>query len=128
MVCISLAATASCRGRQNRHLPAETSESDAPLRLKATQSTQPVRPAIDRCRNQAISVRREKVLVHSGTKDPPGNWIAPPGSNRSGGGGNEAAEASGGKGRIRRLGESAGCTRVNAEQASKLIMQELTHL
>jgi hypothetical protein len=40
--------------------------------------------------------------------NPPGNWIAPPGSNRSSGGGNEAAEASGGKGRIRRLGEYAG--------------------
>ena len=26
---------------------------------------------------------------------PPGNWIAPPGSNRSSSGGNEAAEASG---------------------------------
>jgi hypothetical protein len=63
----------------------------------------------DDWRNQAITVRREKALVHSGRKDPPGNWIAPPGSNRSGGGGNEAAEASGGKGRIRRLGESAGC-------------------
>jgi len=56
-----------------------------------------------------FTVRREKALVHSGMKDPPGNWIAPPGSNRSSGGGNEAAEASGGKGRIRRLGESAGC-------------------
>jgi len=38
-----------------------------------------------------------------------GNWIAPPGSNRSGGGGNKAAGASGVEGRIRRLGESAGC-------------------
>src|SRR5258708_40177705 len=42
-------------------------------------------------------------------KDPPGNWIAPPGSNGSGGGGNKAAGASGVEGRIRRLGESAGC-------------------
>ena len=41
--------------------------------------------------------------------NPPGNWIAPPGSNRSGGGGNKAAGASGVEGRIRRLGESAGC-------------------
>ncbi len=41
--------------------------------------------------------------------DPPGNWIAPPGSNRSGGGGNKAVGASGEEGRIRRLGESAGC-------------------
>jgi hypothetical protein len=53
-------------------------------------------------------VRREKALVHSGRKDEPGNWIAPPGSNRSGGGGNKAAGASGVEGRIRRLGESVG--------------------
>ena len=33
-------------------------------------------------------------------KDPPGNWFAPPGSNRSSSGGNEAAEASGVKGRF----------------------------
>jgi hypothetical protein len=57
---------------------------------------------------RAFTVRREKVLVHSGMEDPPGNWIAPPGSNRSGGGGNKAAGASGVEGRIRRLGESAG--------------------
>ena len=48
-------------------------------------------------RNQAITVRREKALVHGGMRGPPGNWIAPPGSNRSSGGGNKAAEASGGK-------------------------------
>src|SRR5260370_8840270 len=59
-------------------------------------------------RKQAFTVRREKALVHSGRKDPPGNWIAPPGSNRSGGGGNKAVEASGVEGRIRRLGESVG--------------------
>ena len=40
-------------------------------------------------------VRREKALIHSGNEDPPGNWIAPPGSNRGGGGGDKAAEASG---------------------------------
>ena len=50
-------------------------------------------------RNRDVSVRREKALVHSGDEGPPGNWIAPPGSNRSGGGGNEAAEASGVEGR-----------------------------
>ena len=49
--------------------------------------------------NRDLSVRREKALVHSGNEGPPGNWIAPPGSNRSGGGGNEAAEASGVEGR-----------------------------
>jgi hypothetical protein len=41
--------------------------------------------------------------------NPPGNWIAPPGSNRSDGGVNKAAGASGAEGRVRRLGESAGC-------------------
>ena len=41
--------------------------------------------------------------------NPPGNWIAPPGSNWSGGGGNKAAGASDIEGRTRRLGESAGC-------------------
>src|ERR1700756_5639152 len=30
--------------------------------------------------------------------NPPGNWFAPPGSNRSSGGGNEAAGACGGEG------------------------------
>src|SRR5215472_5000995 len=49
-------------------------------------------------------------------------WFAPPGSNRSGGGENEAVGASGVEGRIRRLGKRAG-RNVNAEQASK----RLTH-
>ena len=59
-------------------------------------------------------------------KVPPGNWFAPPGSNRSGSGGNEAVGAFGVKGR---LGDSASVqavTRVNAEQAPKQIMQEPT--
>ena len=33
-------------------------------------------------------------------KVPPGNWFAPPGSNRSSSGGNEAAEASGVEGHV----------------------------
>jgi hypothetical protein len=33
-------------------------------------------------------VRREKVMVHSGS-NPPGNWFVPPGNNQSSGGGNE---------------------------------------
>ena len=53
-----------------------------------------------------LSVRRVKALVHRGLKVPPGNWFAPPGSNRSGSGGNEAAGASDVEGRFRRLGES----------------------
>jgi hypothetical protein len=43
-------------------------------------------------------VRREKVVVHSGS-NPPGNWFAPPGNNQSSGGGNETAEASGAESR-----------------------------
>src|SRR5262245_25493882 len=39
---------------------------------------------------------------------PPGNSVAPAGSNRSGGGGNEAAEAFDAKGRPRRPREQAG--------------------
>jgi len=39
---------------------------------------------------------------------PPGNGFAPPGSNRSSSGGDEAAEASCVEGRFRRLGEFAG--------------------
>ena len=54
-------------------------------------------------------MRREKVLVHSGNEGPPGNWIGPLGSDRGGGGGNKAAEASGVEGRNWRLGESVGC-------------------
>ena len=38
---------------------------------------------------------------------PPGNWFAPPGNNRNGGGGNEAVGAFGAEG-ARRLGERAG--------------------
>jgi hypothetical protein len=39
---------------------------------------------------------------------PPGNWVAPAGSSRSGGGGNEAVEASDAKGRPGRPREQAG--------------------
>jgi len=40
--------------------------------------------------------------------DPPGNWFAPPGSNRSGGGGNEVVGAFGVEGRLGRLGKHTG--------------------
>jgi len=53
-------------------------------------------------------VRRDKALIHRGSKVPPGNWFVPPGSNRSDVGGNKDVEASGVEGRFRRLGESAG--------------------
>jgi len=47
-----------------------------------------------RVRNQTLHwVRREKEEVFSGLRGPPGNWVAPAGSSRSGGGGNEAAGA-----------------------------------
>ena len=53
------------------------------------------------------SVRREKVHVPSGCESRPAT-VAPAGSNRSVGGGNEPDEASGGEGRHWRLGEHAG--------------------
>jgi hypothetical protein len=53
------------------------------------------------------SVRREKVHVPSGCESRPAT-VAPAGSNRSVGGGNELDEASGAEGRHWRLGEHAG--------------------
>ena len=50
-------------------------------------------------------MRREKTPVHSGESPARELGFAPPGSNRSSGGGNEATEASGVEGRFRRLGE-----------------------
>jgi hypothetical protein len=58
--------------------------------------------------------------------NPPGNWFAPPGSNQSGCGGNETAEASGAEGRKGDLASVQAVTLVNAEQASKRLMQEPT--
>ena len=58
----------------------------------------------------------------------PGNWFAPPGSNRSSGGGNEVAEAFGEEGRDGDLASVQAVIRVNAEQASKRVMQEPTLL
>jgi hypothetical protein len=49
-------------------------------------------------------VRREKGAGLQRVQLPPGNSVAPAGSNRSGGGGNETAGAFDGKGR---LGDSA---------------------
>jgi len=53
-------------------------------------------------------VRRVKALMSSGCKSRPANWVVPAGSNRSGGGGNEAAGASGAKGRFQAIREQAG--------------------
>ena len=57
---------------------------------------------------------------------PPGNWIAPPGSNRSGRGGNESAGAFGVEGRVGDLAIMQAVMEVNAEQAPKPEMQEPT--
>ena len=59
---------------------------------------------------------------------PPGNWFVPPGNNRSSGGGNEAAEAFGAEGRKGDSVSMQAITQVNAEQASKRVMQEPTRL
>ncbi|MGA7245700.1 MAG: hypothetical protein WBX19_21135 [Terracidiphilus sp.] len=57
---------------------------------------------------------------------PPGNWFAPPGSNRSSSGGNETAEAFDLKGRVGDLAIMQAVMEVNAEQAPKPVMQEPT--
>src|SRR5215472_9250338 len=54
---------------------------------------------------------------------PPGNWIAPPGSNRSSRGGNESAGAFGVKSRVGDLAIMQAVMEVNAEQAPKPVMQ-----
>jgi hypothetical protein len=57
---------------------------------------------------------------------PPGSWFAPPGSNRSSSGGNETAEASGVEGHVGDLASLQAVMKVNAVQAPKQAMQELT--
>jgi hypothetical protein len=57
---------------------------------------------------------------------PPGNWIAPPGSNRSGRGDDEFAGAFGVEGRVGDLAIMQAVMEVNAEQAPKPEMQEPT--
>jgi hypothetical protein len=51
---------------------------------------------------------------------PPGNWVAPAGSNRSGCGGNEAAGVFDGKDRVSDSASKRAVTQVNTEQASKV--------
>jgi hypothetical protein len=46
-----------------------------------------------------VTVRREMGAGLQRVQLPPGNWFAPPGSNRSGSGGNEAVGAFDGEGR-----------------------------
>src|SRR5690349_10797953 len=69
------------------------------VRHRQTKGSVMDRPHLNHRVTPRLHVRREKALVHSG-KIPPGNWFAPPGSNRSSSGGNEAAEASGVEGRV----------------------------
>ena len=53
-------------------------------------------------------VRRGKAVIFQRVQVPPGNSVAPAGSNRSGGGGNETVGAFDDKGSPRRLREQAG--------------------
>jgi hypothetical protein len=71
-------------------------------------------------------VRRERRWFTAG-ESPARELFAPPGSNRSGGEGNEAVGASGVEGRVGDSASMQAVTRVNAEQASKRLMQEPTH-
>jgi len=59
---------------------------------------------------------------------PPGNWFAPPGSNRSGGKGNRTVGAFGVEGHVGDSVSVQAVTRVNAEQAPKKQLQEPTGL
>jgi hypothetical protein len=70
-------------------------------------------------------VRRAKVSFFSGCNSRPAT-VAPAGSNRSGGGGNETAEAFDAKGRVGGSASRQAVTYVNAEQASKQLMWEPT--
>lgn len=64
-------------------------------------------------------VRREKALFPSGCKSHPANSVAPAGSYRSGGGGNEAVGAFETHASPGGAASRQAVTRVNAEQASK---------
>jgi len=70
-------------------------------------------------------VRREKVSFFSGCNSHPAT-VVPAGSNRSGGGGNETAEAFDAKDRMGGSASRQAVTRVNTEQASKRVMWEPT--
>ena len=59
---------------------------------------------------------------------PPGNWVAPAGSYRSGGGGDEAVEAFETTGRFGGSASRQAATRVNAVQAPKKAMWKPTRL
>ena len=71
-------------------------------------------------------VRRGKAWIFSGCKSRPATLVAPAGSNRSGGGGNETAGAFDAKGRLGDSASRQAVTRVNAEQAPKGLTWEPT--
>jgi hypothetical protein len=71
-------------------------------------------------------VRREQARIFRGCNSRPATLVAPAGSNRSGGGGNETAEAFDATGRSGDSASRQAVTRVNAEQASKGGMWEPT--
>src|SRR3954469_23420969 len=73
-------------------------------------------------------MRRAKAWIFSGCNSRPGISVAPAGSNRSGGGGNETAGAFDAKGRSGDSASRQAVTRVNAEQAPKGLMWEPTRL
>src|SRR4051812_23827148 len=75
-----------------------------------------------------ILVRRDKVRISSGCKSHPANSVAPAGSYRSGGGGNEAVGAFVKTGRSSDPASSQAVTRVNVEQASKVLTWKPTRL
>ncbi len=70
-------------------------------------------------------VRRAKALIFSRCNSYPAT-VAPAGSNRSGSGGDETAEAFDGKGRTGGPASRQAVTEVNAAQASKISMWEPT--
>lgn len=73
-------------------------------------------------------VRRDKARIFSGCKSHPANSVAPAGSYRSGGGGNETAGAFEKTGRSSGSASPQAVTRVNVEQASKGLTWEPTRL
>lgn len=76
--------------------------------------------------NVELYARRAKVWLSSGCKSHPANSVAPAGSYRSGDGGNEIAEAFETTGRSSDSASSQAVTRVNVEQASKVLTWEPT--
>src|SRR5262249_5472182 len=93
---------------------------------RGTPETRPCRDLLHRATSR-LYVRRVKASFFSGC-DSHLATVAPASSNRSGGGGNETAEAFDGKYRKAVPRARQAITRVNAEQASKLLTREPTQL